>query len=48
MSVQAKGNGQIDDEDRTAPGIQPGRTVGFRAKLAGVGLWDLVQMECLA
>jgi hypothetical protein len=48
VSVQAKGNGQIDDEDRTAPGIQPGRTVGFRAKLAGVGLWDLVQMECLA
>jgi len=49
VSVQAKkGSGQIDDEDRTAPGIQPGRTVGFRAKLAGVGLWDLVQMECLA
>jgi hypothetical protein len=22
--------------------------VGFRARLAGVGLWDLVQMECLA
>jgi hypothetical protein len=28
--------------------VQPGRAVGFRAKLAGVGLWDLVQMECLA
>ena len=31
--------------------MKPGATgasVGFRAKLAGVGLWDLVQMECLA
>lgn len=49
MSAQAKGSGNIDDEDRTAPGVQPGGpVVGFRAKLAGVGLWDLVQMECLA
>jgi hypothetical protein len=45
--VQAKGD-NVDDEDRTAPGVQPGRAVGFRARLAGVGLWDLVQMECLA
>jgi len=49
VSAQAKGTSNIEDEDTTAPGIQPGRgTVGFRAKLAGVGLWDLVQMECLA
>jgi hypothetical protein len=48
VAVQAKGNGDVDDEDRTAPGVQPGRSVGFRARLAGVGLWDLVQMECLA
>ena len=48
MTAQAKGSGDIDDEDRTAPGVQPSRAVGFRAKLAGVGLWDLVQMECLA
>jgi hypothetical protein len=47
LSAQARGNGEIDDEDKTAPGLQPGRAVGFRAKLAGVGLWDLVQMECL-
>jgi hypothetical protein len=46
--VHAKGNDDVDDEDRTAPGVQPGRAVGFRARLAGVGLWDLVQMECLA
>ncbi len=50
MSAQAKGTGEISDEDTTVPGVQPGRTTltGFRAKLAGVGLWDLVQMECLA
>ena len=48
MSAQAKDTSGIDDEDRTSPGVQPGRAVGFRAKLAGVGLWDLVQMECLA
>lgn len=49
MSAQANGTGNIDEEDRTAPGVQPGRpVVGFRAQLAGVGLWDLVQMECLA
>ena len=47
MSAQAKDTSGIDDEDRTSPGVQPGRAVGFRAKLAGVGLWDLVQMECL-
>jgi len=50
VSAQAKGTGDFGDEDMTAPGVQPGRNtlVGFRAKLAGVGLWDLVQMECLA
>ena len=48
MAVQAKGNNDVDDEERTAPGVQPGRAAGFRARLAGVGLWDLVQMECLA
>jgi hypothetical protein len=40
-----------EDEDKTVPGVKPGATgasVGFRAKLAGVSLWDLVQMECLA
>jgi hypothetical protein len=48
----AHGAGDIEDEDRTAPGVMPGAKsnapAGFRAKLAGVGLWDLVQMECLA
>lgn len=50
MSVQAKGTntGDIEDEELTAPGVPPGRVVGFRARLAGIGLWDLVQMECLA
>jgi hypothetical protein len=48
LSAQVKDTSGIDDEDRTSPGVQPGRAVGFRAKLAGVGLWDLVQMECLA
>jgi aromatic ring-cleaving dioxygenase len=50
VSAQAKGTGSIEDEDVTAPGVQPGRAgaLGFRAKLAGIGLWDLVQMECLA
>ena len=48
MSAQAKETSGIDDEDRTSPGVQPGRAVGFARKLAGVGLWDLVQMECLA
>jgi len=47
VAVQAKDD-DVDDEERTAPGLQPGRSVGFRASLAGVGLWDLVQMECLA
>jgi len=48
VAVQAKGNGDVDDEDRTAPGVQPGRPRGFHARLAVVGLLDLVQMECLA
>jgi hypothetical protein len=47
VAVQAKDDDVVDDE-RTAPGVQPGRAAGFRARLAGVGLWDLVQMECLA
>lgn len=46
MAAQAKDDD--DDEDRTAPGVQSGRALGFHARLAGVGLWDLVQMECLA
>ena len=37
MAVQAKGNGDVDDEELTAPGVQPGRAVGFHARLAGVG-----------
>jgi hypothetical protein len=50
VSAQVKGTGDVDDEDLTAPGVLPGRAgaVGFRARLAGVGLWDLVQMECMA
>ena len=48
MTIQLKGVGDSDDEDKTVPGVHPGRAVGFRAKLAGVSLWDLVQMECLA
>jgi len=48
VSIQLKGTDGNDDEDRTAPGIEPGAAVGFRAKLSGVSLWDLVQMECLA
>jgi len=49
VSIQLKGSNGGEEEDRTAPGIQPGAAaVGFRAKLAGVSLWDLVQMECQA
>jgi len=48
VALQVKGNGDAEDEDRTAPGVQSGRALGFQARLAGVGLWDLVQMECLA
>jgi len=48
VSIQLKGTDGNDDEDRTAPGVQPDAAVGFRAKLTGVSLWDLVQMECLA
>jgi hypothetical protein len=47
-SVHDEAQAGADDEDRTAPGVKPGASVGFRAKLAGVSLWDLVQMECLA
>ena len=50
MTIQLKGSSGGEDEDRTAPGVQPGAAaaVGCRAKLAGVSLWDLVQMECLS
>jgi hypothetical protein len=48
MTIQLKDAGDSDDEDRTVPGVRPGRALGFRAKLAGVSLWDLVQMECMA
>src|SRR5258708_37123800 len=27
---------------------QPASAIGFHARLEGAGLWDLVQMECLA
>lgn len=52
MKPTAHGASDIDDEDRTTPGVKPGAkpnaSVGFRARLAGVSLWDLVQMECMA
>ncbi len=49
MTIQLKGSDSSEDEDRTVPGVVPGNgAVGFRAKLAGVSLWDLVQMECMA
>jgi Domain of unknown function (DUF4388) len=48
VTIELKGVADSDDEDKTVPGVQPGRAVGFRANLAGVSLWDLVQMECLA
>ena len=52
MNPTAHGASDIDDDDTTTPGVKPGAkanaSVGFRAKLAGVSLWDLVQMECLA
>jgi Domain of unknown function (DUF4388) len=52
VNPTAHGASDIEDEDRTAPGVKPGAkpaaSAGFRAKLSGVGLWDLVQMECLA
>ena len=48
MTIELKGVADSDDDDKTVPGVQPGRAVGFRANLAGVSLWDLVQMECLA
>jgi hypothetical protein len=47
VTVRLQGAAGDDEEEKTAPGVQPGRAVGFRAKLAGVSLWDLVQMECL-
>jgi hypothetical protein len=48
VTTQLKGSDGDDDDDRTAPGVLPGREAGFQAKLAGVSLWDLVQMECMA
>ena len=48
VTIELKEVVESDDEDKTVPGVQPGRAAGFRAKLAGVSLWDLVQMECLA
>lgn len=52
MNPRAHGASDIEDEDTTTPGLKPGAkanaSVGFRAKLAGVSLWDLVQMECMA
>ena len=48
MTTLLKGSDTNEDEDKTAPGVQQGGAVGFRAKLAGVSLWDLVQMECMA
>jgi len=48
VTIELQGVVESDDDDKTVPGVQPGRAAGFRAKLAGVSLWDLVQMECLA
>jgi hypothetical protein len=52
VNPRAHGASNVDDEDKTTPGGTPGTkansSVGFRANLAGVGLWDLVQMECMA
>lgn len=48
VTIELQGVVENDDDDKTVPGVQPGRAAGFRAKLAGVSLWDLVQMECLA
>ena len=36
VSALLKGSDSNEDEDKTAPGVQPGGAVGFRAKLAGV------------
>ncbi len=45
MNVQAD---QDDPEEPTRPGGNAEVSRGFSAQLRGVGLWDLVQMECLA
>ena len=42
------GGGHEDGEETTRPGASREATRGFSAQLRGVGLWDLVQMECLA
>jgi hypothetical protein len=44
---------ELRSSERIAGGPEPSQgsgvgRFGFRARLAGVGLWDLVQMECLA
>jgi Domain of unknown function (DUF4388) len=50
--VQTRGKNEDqsgpDDEELTAPGGAAPATRGFSARLRGAGLWDLVQMECLA
>jgi hypothetical protein len=50
--VQTRGKNEdqseTSDDDLTAPGGAVPATRGFSARLKGAGLWDLVQMECLA
>jgi hypothetical protein len=50
--VQTRGRNENqlerDDEELTSPGGGAPGTRGFSARLKGAGLWDLVQMECLA
>jgi hypothetical protein len=50
--VQTRGKNEdqseANDEELTSPGGAAPATRGFSARLKGAGLWDLVQMECLA
>jgi hypothetical protein len=59
VSVQARGPSENesvrggrgrggDNDEPTRPGAGTDMPRGFSAQLRGVGLWDLVQMECLA
>ncbi len=52
MIVQSRGQNEDQsgsgDEELTSPGGAAPVTRGFSARLRGAGLWDLVQMECLA
>ena len=49
VPVQAKGQWMTSTTRiGTAPGYSRDGRSALRARLAGVGLWDLVQMECLA